>query len=269
MAKCNQENNFLLYPSQGNSSNKNILFLGSCRMSPLMYYWKILYPDYNIYNIYIPYWTDRSLLDKKRMQSILKDVSLIITETVKNYGILNTHREIPGNFFESFDTKAQEIRISNLELHMYTHDLHNIYNVKDSVKKTEEFEKSKTRLKNSLTSKEQSFIWKFIEDHIKDIRLFATHNHPTKILSLASFIHITRKLQCDIDMSYIAKVIDKTFLQGHYTPILQSDIDIYNFKFNCPIFPDSLIEDSAYRYNPSEEEIYIPIEIAEKLLSYI
>jgi hypothetical protein len=267
IADRNKTNHFLLYESI-NNNNKNILFIGSCRMSPLMYYWHELYPDWNIYNIYIPYWSDRSTLDHKRIHSILKDTDLIVTETVKNYDILNTDRRIPNNFFEVFDTQAQEIRITNLQLSMFAHDLHNTYNIKTLDGKIEEFNQSKNRLKDSLIGKNQKFIWEFIEDHLFNTRLFATHNHPTKILSLASFIHIIKQLGDSIDISYLSKVIDPIFLEDHYTPILELDIDMYNFTFKFPVFTNNFLEDASYKYKPSKLETNISLELVEKLLSY-
>lgn len=268
MQLCNKNNNFLLYPSE-TATNKNILFTGSCRMSPLMYYWHILYPQYNIYNIYIPHWTDRSNIDKQRIKTILANTDLIISETVKNFGILNTDRDIKDNFFETFDTCAKEIRVSNLELHMYHHDLHNVYKKNSFNEKTEEFIISSNRLKNSLISNKQQFIWTFIENNLKNIKLFATHSHPTNILSIASFIHIINELNNTIDMLFIEKIINELFLQGHCTPIMYSDIEAYDFKFSCPIFPNNTIDDSSYRYMASKQEALVPLSAAEELLSYI
>lgn len=266
MAKTNSDNNFALYTTS--SLNKNVLFLGSCRMSPLMYYWHIMYPKYNIYNIYVPNWTDRSKIDKKRIQSILENTDFLITETVRNFEILNTDRSIDNNFFKVFDVNAQEIRISNLELHMYVHDLCNVYKVPEKNYQSW-FENSKNRLRDSLISKNQGFIWEFIKDNLQEIRMFATHNHPTNILSIATFIFIARQLNDKINLSFIEKVFDKLFLQGHYTPIVELDIDLYNFKFEGTVFPNTILSDSSYRHTPPSSETTPSIKTIEKLFNYI
>lgn len=267
MTLCNKNNTFLLYPSSVNS-NKNILFLGSCRMSPLMYYWHVLYPDYNIYNIYIPYWIDRSLLDKPKLQSILDNSHLLITETVRNYEILNTDKNIQNNFFDNFKFSGDEIRISSLELHMYYHDLHNTYKIIENKDKLEAFEKSKNRLKNSLISKQQKFIWNFIESNLQDIRLFATHNHPNAVLSIGSFLYLAQRLNIHLKESFYSQIIDKTFLQGHHTPILDIDIKTYGFRFPCAIFPYETINDAQFKYLAPKNETSLSLTSIEKLLSY-
>lgn len=268
IAEINRKNNFLVYPSNNTDSSSNIFFVGSCRMVPLMCYLHILLPEYNLYNIYVPYWTNQSGADKTRIQLILDRSDYVITETVRNCSIFNTDHDLHNNFFKTFHTNAKEIRICNLELHMYYHDLHNVFKIQDA-EKYDWFIKSKERLQKSLESKKQNFIWHFIEDHFKNIRLFATHNHPTTILSIASFIFIAQQMNTKLDLSFLTQLKDHYFLEGHFTPILPIDIETYGFKFPCTIFPQETINDPDYRYIAPDSEKIISIQTLEKLLSYV
>lgn len=269
LIKSNKDNSFLIYPSMINSSSsKNVFFLGSCRMAPLMYYFHLLYPEYNLYNIYIPHWTNTSSVDRIRIQSILDNTSYLITETIRNFDIFNTDRSIENNFFDIFPNKAQEIRICNLELHMYHYDLHSVYNVEND-KKYEAFINSKNKLKQSLESKKQNFVWNYIDDNLQKIRLFATHNHPTLLLSIATFLSITQQLNTKVDILFWEKIINHHFLDNYYTPILPIDIEVYGFRFPCAIFPNSTIHQKQYLYPPTENEKIISLTNIQHLLSYL
>jgi hypothetical protein len=269
IVKKNIDNSFLVYPSTNNSSfSRNVFFVGSCRLAPIMFYFHLLYPQYNLYNIYVPHWSVTAGANQKHIQSILDNTDYIITETVRNCNIFNTEHSLPNNFFKTFNTTAQEIRICNLELHIYHYDLHNVFKIKDS-EKHDWFIQSKNRLKLSLQSKQQNFIWQFIEDHLQSVRLFATQNHPTSILSIASFIFIAQQMNTKLDLSFLTQLKDHYFLEGHFTPILPIDIETYGFKFPCTIFPQETINDPDYRYIAPDSEKIISIQTLEKLLSYV
>lgn len=267
ISEINRKNNFLVYPSNNTDSSSNIFFVGSCRTVPLMYYLHILLPEYNIYSIYVPDWTNQSGADKDRIQLILNHSDYVITETVRSRGIFNTDHDLHNNFFQTFHINAKEIRICNLELHMYHHDLHNVFKIKDS-EKYDWFIRSKERLQKSLESKKQNFIWHFIEDNLSKIRLFATQNHPMTILSIASFIFIAQQMNIKLDLDFLLQIRDHHFLDGHFTPILPIDIETYNFEFPCAVFPGDTINQINYRYAAPNSEKIISLETLNNLLLY-
>ena len=77
----NSKNIFLSYEG---TKDKNILFIGSCRITPLMFYFNQMFPEYNVFGIYIPYWSDTSTLSRDVIQKILNNTDLLVTETVRS-----------------------------------------------------------------------------------------------------------------------------------------------------------------------------------------
>jgi hypothetical protein len=258
----NSKNIFLSYEG---TKDKNVFFIGSCRITPLMFYFNQMFPEYNIFGIYVPYWIDTSGIDKINIQKILHNTDLLITETVRSYNILNTDRSQKNNFFETFDTKASEIRITNLELHMYIHDLINVFN-KSTEDSFEHFEQSKARLKSSLKSRDQEFIWNFIDSNLENLKLFSTQNHPTRILSILTFIKIVNMMGSALDFEFIKKISKYDFLESNSTPITCMDVEKYKFKFKTKIFENNIVYDKSFLYNaPDEEKIICDLTI-EKIL---
>ena len=115
LCDLNSQNNFLAYKG---TKDKSVLFIGSCRIAPIMFYFNQMFPKYNVYGIYVPHWTDTSKLCKNTIQKNLHNADFIITESIKNFNILNTDKTLENNFFKTFDTNATQIKISNLELHI-------------------------------------------------------------------------------------------------------------------------------------------------------
>lgn len=265
LSKLNSQNNFLAYKG---TKDKNVLFIGSCRITPIMFYFNQRFPEYNVYGIYVPYWTDTSKLSKNTMQKILHNTDLIITESIKNFNILNTDKTLENNFFNTFDTNALQIKVSNLELHMYIHELVNIFNV-STENMSNYFEQSKEKLRSSLINKNQKFIWNFIEDHFQNLKLFTAHNHPTRILSILTFVKVANTIGCTLDFEFIKKISKHDFLEGNAKPITQLDINRYNFTFNTKIFDNSVLEDKTFLYQPTEEEKTISYSTMESMLCYI
>jgi hypothetical protein len=265
LSVLNSQNIFLAYKGL---KDKNIVFLGSCRMIPLMFYMSQMFSEYNIFGIYVPYWTNTDSLSKHTIQQILDKTDYLITETTRNYGILNTDKMKENNFFDTFDIKAKEIRITNLELHMYIHDIINTYGVPIH-KSMEHFQNSKLKLQSSLINKNQKFIWDFIENNLQSLKLFATHNHPCRILSILTFIFICNIIHIDLSIDFIKKISQYDFLEGNSTPITQLDIDRYGFTFDTKIFDNDIINEPALLYNPTEEEKSLNYSTIENMLSYI
>jgi hypothetical protein len=260
LSLLNSKNVFLSYKG---TKDKNILFIGSCRITPLMFYFNQVFPEHNLFGIYVPCWTDTSSLSKDVVQKILYSTDFLITETVRNFNILNTDKDKENNFFETFDVKASEIRIANLELRMYAYDLINTFNIPPE-ESLEYFEKSKIRLKSSLEVKDQKFIWNFIINNFKSLKLFATHNHPTRILSILSFISIVKTFGLDLNFEFVEKICKYDFLEGNSTPITQMDIDRYGFEFKTKVFENNTV---GSFYQPTDEEKTVSNVALEKILA--
>jgi hypothetical protein len=262
LSTLNSKNIFLSYEG---TKDKNVLFIGSCRITPLMFYFNQMFPEYNVFGIYIPYWSDTSTLSRDVIQKILNNTYLLVTETVRSYNILNTDRSEKNNFFETFDVRASEIRIANLELRMYIYDLINTFNLKIE-ESFEHFEESKTRLKSSLKSKDQEFIWEFIDSNLENLKLFSTHNHPTRILSILTFAKIANIIGGSLDFEFIKKISKYDFLESNSTPITSIDIEKYKLKFKTKIFENNIVYDKSFLYNAPDEEKIVCDSTIEKIL---
>lgn len=258
----NSKNVFLSYKG---IKDKNVFFIGSCRITPLMFYFNQFFPEYNVFGIYVPYWSNTSTMSRDVVQKILHNTDLLVTETVRSYNILNTDRSEKNNFFETFDVKASEIRITNLELRMYIYDLINTFNLKIE-ESFEHFEKSKTRLKSSLKNRDQEFIWKFIDSNLEILKLFSTHNHPTRILSILTFTKIVNIMGGKLDFEFIKKVSKYDFLESNSTPITYMDVEKYKLKFKTKIFENNIIYDKSFLYNAPDEEKMVCDSTIEKIL---
>lgn len=258
ISNSNKEGQFCIYNRE---SKKNILFLGSCRHSPSMFYYSLLNPDINISCIYTPFWgsNPNTLLPIETINNILKSTDIIITETIRNYGILNTDRQEKNNFFETFQCKhIQEIRVPNLHLAVYLYDIIQLCKKnKSDYKQT--FDESMTRLKRSIYSKGFDSVYDFIIEYFADIRMFYTFNHPSTIVSMLVFKTLMHKLgqQNLINSNFFHSVKDYNFLGGHGTPITSTDINTYNFNFETKIFDDSIIDSNNFLYTLETKELSI------------
>lgn len=264
LTRINKEQRFLVYDK---GSKENILFLGSCRMSPLMFYYSNLNTQFNIYNIYTPFWNEeeRTNFPFDKIKSILKDTKIIITETISSYGILNTNHKLTDNFFDIFQIKhIEEFRVPNLHLAIYLHDIiHGLH--KSSTEYETAFEESLSLLRDSCIKKGYTELYDFIVDYISEIRVFYTFNHPSRILSMLTFKILMNKLNQSIPKKFFHNMNDYHFLEGNGTPITQKDIDTYKFSFYTRIFENPALEQPILYYQLSPEELEIP----EKYLNMI
>ena len=48
LCDLNSQNNFLAYKG---TKDKSVLFIGSCRIAPIMFYFNQMFPKYNVYGI--------------------------------------------------------------------------------------------------------------------------------------------------------------------------------------------------------------------------
>jgi hypothetical protein len=235
---------FMLY---NNNCEKNILILGSCRLTQLCFYFNNLNLNRNIYFIYIVHVVlkhGNSIPDslKENLRNIMKNTDIIVCETIKNHGEWNTSLKSDITFFKTLDieTTTKIYRIPNLELRMYHYELINTFKIPEE-EVFSYFENSKKHLFEHLNETGYSEVAEFINKNIKKYKLFYTYNHPSSILSLCLFNYLCLKMGISIDIPFLNQMKDYNFLAGNDRPIFQRDIDMYKLEFATPITPDSYL----------------------------
>lgn len=239
----NTENNFLIY---NNNCEKNILFIGSCRLASYMFYYNNLNMDYmkrNIYGVYISNCSDNlHLFPKEKLIDILKNTDIIICENIVNYDILNTNIKSDINFFKEFNTSDKKIiHIPNLELRMYTYDIiHTFKQTKEEV--YDYFLKSKQHLYKLFDDTGYEELKVFIDTNLNKIRLFNTFNHPSNTLSIVLFKYLMKHaFNINIQNEFLNTMHKYCFLEGNCTPIFDNDIMLYNIEYRCNISDNNLL----------------------------
>lgn len=261
--ELNRKNEFLAYKG---TSNKNILFLGSCRNSPIMYYLSLLRPELNIFCIYVPFWStewnsnpDRTF-PKEKISAIIPNTEFIVTESIKNNSILNTS-DCPNNFFSEFDAKLKEIKLPNYIISMYFYDIANrnfegdfTLSEATKIEYKEIYEKSRERMSHSIKNAGLDAVNDFFDEHFNKIKMYSTINHPTTIISMLTFKLIAERLGVNPSLEFMKEVSKKHFLSGNSTPVTEMDMDIYNFKFNTKVFGNEILKTKGMYYSPGSEE---------------
>jgi len=271
----NARGEFCLYKG---TRDKNILFLGSCRMSPIMYYLSLLRPELNIYCIYVPFWDSNSKLKfpKEPIEKILPNAELIVTESVKNNSILNTSRKCTENFFDEFNTKIEEIRLPNYILSMYLYDIVHVelkddeFVLCDNTKKQckEIFGNSRERLANSMRNSGFAAIDTFFNENFTKIKMFSTINHPTTIVSMLTFKIMAQRLGIkQLSLEFFKHISKHHLLSGNSIPITRFDVENYGFQFKSTVFEDDVIRKKNFFYKPTHEEDFISDEHIKMLMS--
>lgn len=232
-------NNFCVY---NNNCNKNILFIGACRLVSQLYYFNNLGIDSlkrNIYYIYIVDWYNRvNQIPKQVINNILKNTDIIVCENIKSYDILNTNELSEINFFKSFDINIDTkiFRLPNFELSCYSHFIINNCNIPYNHELMYDiYKQSRERLSRSLIKYECNEIDNFINKYFTSIKLFNTYNHPTKILLLFLFKNLMKRMGITLDITFFNTMYEYDILEGNDTPLFNIDITLYNFRFDAII----------------------------------
>ena len=240
--QINENNECLVY---NNGAQKNILFIGGCRVVPQMYYYNTITKDRNIYCILV---FTRIKLDEDYVKNFIKNTDIIVCENIEHYDTMNTNVDCPVTFFKHFNVNDNTViyRIPNLELHMYHYDVINVYKIlKENV--YSHFLTSKQRLKNRMIQFGYSELWNEIEDNIQKLRLFSTFNHPTRILTCMLFKHLSKKMGLKATVEHYEEFLKHGFIEGVDSPIFQEDIDTYNFMFEYELCsPEKLHVPATY-----------------------
>jgi hypothetical protein len=271
----NARGEFCLYKG---TRDKNILFLGSCRMSPIMYYLSLLRPELNIFCIYVPFWSSNTKLSfpKDVIKKILPNTEAIVTESVKNNSILNTSRKCAENFFDEFNAEIEEIRMPNYILSMYLYDIVNMelkddeFVICDNTKKKckEIFDSSRERLSNSMKNSGFAAVDKFFNENFTKIKMFSTINHPTTIVSMLTFKIMAQRLGIkQLSLEFFKHISKHHLLSGNSTPITRFDFENYGFQFKSTVFENDIIKQKNFTYSPTDEESSITDERIKIIMS--
>jgi hypothetical protein len=230
--EVNNNRSFLVY---NNNSSKNILFIGSCRTVPLMFYYNSVTKDRNVYSILVH---KHPTVTNDIIQPILKNTDIIICENVQHFDILNTNVICNRNFFKHFNVRKDIAihYIPNLELRMFYHDVMNVFNI-DKKNVYDYFLVSRQRLVKRIIEFGYGDLWHDITEYMCRIRMFSTFNHPTRILSCLMFKHMSKKLGLHVNREHYEEFLKHPFLEGNDTPVFEEDIETYSFTF--PYSPSS------------------------------
>jgi hypothetical protein len=235
-----RSNGFLVY---NNNASKNILFIGTCRLGGLLYYYNNLnHPNIekrNVYYIYIADWDGgRETLPKAQINSILTNTDKIVCENIKNYDILNTNELSEQSFFKKFSVSPEVsiYRLPNLDLYYHTQLLVNKFGLPlETNKLYMQFIESKERLMRSLQKYNASEIADFIEKYFSHIRLFYTWNHPAELLLLLLFKNLMKRMNVSLDLSFLERMIKIPILYGNNFPVYDIDVSLYKFTYKQQI----------------------------------
>jgi hypothetical protein len=240
MEKRNSVMNYLAF---NKNCNKNILFIGSCRVVPLINYYNDLDDEElkrNIYCILVHplkqnYYNEEL---KEKMKEILVKTDIIVTECIKAYDFLNT--ESIHTEFDLYDKRV--FVIPNLFMYQYHYEMFNYFNVESN--NTEYFyRESLGRFRNKCLSLNYHSFWEKFEKYYHTVKFFSTHNHPTRVLSLLLFKYLIEKIKdIDIPLTFYKKFMNINFLESNAAPIFQIDVETYDIRY-----PYTLVDDEFLR----------------------
>jgi hypothetical protein len=230
--------NYLIFD---NGAPKNILFLGSCRIAPLLWYFNQVKDNINrnIYGIYtIEFLTNPALLasvDKEKIRTILKDTDIIICEKIKHIKGFNTNTFEENSFFHTFDIRdTLTLFIPNLYVEQFYYEMN--YSQRNNYDNV--VSESMARFKRSCENSGYSELYDFFCTNNLKYRLFASALHPTRILSLFLFKLLCKKVHITLPYSFFEENINITFIDNEACPITKYD---KNFTFKCKILEENYL----------------------------
>jgi len=249
------------------NKNKNIIFIGSCRLASIINYIRLLdvFSNYNIHYIYVVDFNERKV-PVNIINKIIQNTEIIVCEKTTSYNYLNTDKQAPYNIFQTYDIpkNCKIVNISNLEFLMFYSDLlvrnknKNILEIRNQ---------SLERLKNKLLSNKQYNIIELLNKYLfnQKFPLFYTANHPSSVLTLLSFKHLCDNVKIHIPTN---KILDNYLtdlryfsLYGNNTSITYWDKKNYNISF-CKNFSN----DYCNAGNTHQDQYQMNIEVEKKIL---
>lgn len=261
------ENELNDFQVQHLNKNKNVLFIGSCRLAPIINYIQLLdvFSNYNIHYIYVVDFNERKV-PVNIINKIIQNTEIIVCEKTTSYNYLNTDKQAPYNIFQIYDIpkNCKIVNISNLEFLMFYSDLlirnknKNILEIRNQ---------SLERLKNKLLSNKQYNIIELLNKYLfnQKFPLFYSVNHPSSVLTLLSFKQLCDNLEIHIPTN---KILDNYLtdllyfsLYGNNTSITYWDKKKYNISF-CKNFSDNYCKIGHVQ----QDQYQINIEVEKKVL---
>jgi hypothetical protein len=207
----NQANNIMIVDRH---SSKNILFLGSCRITPFINYFANdpIFNSYNILGIliHIPEMAQlsKALLDNEEVKNDIYNSTIFIHEYIKHFDYLNTCRKQDKHIFQIKDTFETVICLPNYqnpaiyaqdiiyyhifnEFYIYLNKTITFQEFTDLLKKRQQEQKEKyyTIISKSSLPELNDFVINNIDSH----RIAHTINHPTNLLFLKMYEIILKK----------------------------------------------------------------------------
>jgi hypothetical protein len=187
-----------------------ILFLGSCRLAPLAYYFRI----YGLSPIYF--------VDVWKYEKTGMEIDTLVCEPSHQLDL----------FFESNPPRpdTQIYYVPNLELRMYVHDLIHVFHVDpDYVSLYNAFKASRRKLSQELQQYGYDALDAFIDQNLQTVKLFSSYNHPMPVLRVRLFQGLAEQMNLDLSESldYLQAF---SFVQTD-TPLFDLDRDLYQLSF--------------------------------------
>lgn len=244
MTNRNNEHNYCAF---NNNKNKNILFIGSCRILPFLNYYNAIDDEdlkRNIYGVLV-HTKKRNYCDtelKEKIREILVNTDIIVSESLKAFDFLNSNPNTVPSIYSEFDLSNKRVFIiPNLVLVEYHSEIFNTFKVEH--KDANEFHiQSYERFRNKCISLNYHDFWEKIDKYHHTVKLFATHNHPTRVLSLLLFKYFVQKIKnIVLPLSFFEYFMKIKFLEGNDIPIFQIDVDTYDIKYPYVLTDDSLL----------------------------
>ena len=192
-----------------NNAKKNILFIGSCRISTYVNYFLndgVFGTNYNYVCIlvHIPAMVElsKNIIDNGAVKQLICNSSILVREYVRNYSYLNTVASQPENIFKIYNSFDHSILLPNYDNFLfYMRDIImygdiNIKSAFNSFLNNDISLKTLSEIIQALHKKELERFYtiikqtdvpdlkQFVETNINKKRLGHTLNHPANVLSL-------------------------------------------------------------------------------------
>lgn len=240
------------YLAYNNGAVKSILFIGSCRLIPLMHYCMQtrLREEYNFY--FMAVW-----MVPKEINSVINivndpNLSYVIAEYALNHDILNTERdltkckdgknvwslglslELPCLFLPTLDchsclaTLVEHDSVLLEEIKQQSNDLFSDTTLFRKIKTL--LTASRERLYLNIERSDLPELGSFVKEHFQDIKMLYTINHPTGILCYETAKLVLSKM---FNISLDCQMIDP--FRGRVVKMCSLDMEYNNYTFQTPL----------------------------------
>jgi len=261
---------FLIY---NNGGEKNILFLGSCRLISLLLYFQLRPEIRKNYNIYYVAVFKTTCEMEAAFCRLLTKVDIVVADYIHNYGVFNTEKNVDKCFDRKGNLTGENIHHAGLTatstffLMPHLDCQFSISSVLESdaelrrnlaVDRTSYFPEVKARMQRSLEYLRRNIslsslpeLGELIFSNFKHRKLYLTVNHPTFQLALWCATLCLQKLfdlqPSDEDIERVKKL---HLLEGMEQKLCQEDIDLHGFTYPVKLFPINDILEGQFFFQP-------------------